>query len=682
MPKFSILVPVIKGKFLNFTIESVLKQTFSDWEMIVYNDFSSDNIDVIIEKYKDKRVQYSKGNKNIGSEDPSKVWNLMLKKARGKYIVLLGDDDYISENYLEEINHLTLNYPEISIFRTKLKRVDESGKIIFENENLPLFETWDQAFYARTVEKRTQSTSEFVLERKSLEKIGGYVNFPRACGSDDATYLLLMKEKGIASTNKAVAYWRKSNLNISDNDSQEVNEYKIKFILEWEKEFLDKIFSKNVPVSKLYKSIEDYLNLKKERIASEELHKIKTELENTKNKLSLIKNKLSNTRSKLVDKKNELNKVYNSREWKAGLKLSEFAHFVMPPRSYRRKIVVHSFRTVKSPVFLVKKTKDKLVQFSKYFKKIKPRKKRKINLKSKKLIYIGHSYHAKTKSSEFLINFLKKTCDVEVILSESWMGRSFPNLSFINESYLGVVFFQLLPSKEVIENIKNENIIYFPMYDQSGRLELDFWQEYRNLKVINFSETLHKKLQKWGFESMYIQFFPKPNNFFPGKRDEVFFWQRLSFLNIKTVISLFKKEKVKIHLHKAVDPGQEFVKPNAEEEKKFQITSSDWFETREEMWDLIKQKAVYVAPREYEGIGMSFLEAMAMGKAVVAADNPTMNEYIEHGKTGYLFDLKNPKKVDLSNIEQVQKNTYEFMKEGYENWMKNRKNIIDFIKKP
>jgi glycosyltransferase involved in cell wall biosynthesis len=99
------------------------------------------------------------------------------------------------------------------------------------------------------------------------------------------------------------------------------------------------------------------------------------------------------------------------------------------------------------------------------------------------------------------------------------------------------------------------------------------------------------------------------------------------------------------------------------------------------MLDLIKEKGIYIAPRELEGIGMSFLEAMAIGKAVIAVNNPTMNEYIEHGKNGYLFDLKNPKEIDLSNIEQIQKNAYEFMRNGRKKWEKDMHKIIDFIKK-
>jgi glycosyltransferase involved in cell wall biosynthesis len=180
---------------------------------------------------------------------------------------------------------------------------------------------------------------------------------------------------------------------------------------------------------------------------------------------------------------------------------------------------------------------------------------------------------------------------------------------------------------------------------------------------------------------MHVQYFPKSHKFIPGKKDEVFFWQRLTRINIDTIVSLFKNNALKIHIHKAVDPKQKFIQPKKADEDNFSMTYSNWFDTREEMWDVIKQKGIYIAPREYEGIGLSFLEAMSMGKAVIAADNPTMNEYIENGKTGYLFNLKKVSTIDLSNVEEVQKNTYQYMKDGYVKWNSDKKKIINFIKK-
>ena len=390
-------------------------------------------------------------------------------------------------------------------------------------------------------------------------------------------------------------------------------------------------------------------------------------------------------RRELYSKTKELNDIYSSRGWRFVLYARKILNLLFPREGIRRKILAFLYGVSKKGVKLCLKIRDEAysvpLRCMFFFIKLKPRKKRKINRESKKVVFISHSYHEKTRSTKFLIDYLSQTYDVEVIVDESWIGKTLPDLSFIDESYLAVIFFQLLPPKNIIKKIKNDNLLHFPMYDHSGGFSLRFWSDYRNLKMINLSKTLHTKLKKWGFKSIYVQYFPEPNGFVPGKKDEVFFWQRLSHLNINTVAKLCGKSDLKIHVHKAVDPGQGFVQPSMALEKKFNITYSDWFEDKAEMLDLIKQKGIYVAPRELEGIGMSFLEAMAMGKAVIAVNNPTMNEYIENGKNGYLFDLRHPKEIDLSNIEQVQKNCYAFMQKGYVQWEKDKDLIVEFIRR-
>jgi len=437
--------------------------------------------------------------------------------------------------------------------------------------------------------------------------------------------------------------------------------------------FLDSIKTKFDLTKAKLGSMESCMKSVKSKVylLKKELNTSKTELEATKEELIQTQMELGKTKKNLFSAGKEIEKIHNSREWKTALAMRRMVKRAIPIDSFRRKALVGSWGAVKRSLRLARDIKHKLP---------KPKQRRKINLQSKKIVYVGHSYHDKTKSTAFLIDYLKKFYDVKVILDDSWQGKPFSDLSFVDESYLGVIFFQALPDKETLGKIKNENLIFFPMYDGVPHT-YEFWNNYRNLKVINFSRTLHEKLVKWGLDSIYLQYFPEVREFLPGNKNEVFFWQRLTRINIRTILKLFGKRDLKIHIHKAVDPGQEFIEPSKKDEKKFSITYSDWFKTREEMWDLIKQKGIYIAPREFEGIGMSFLEAMAMGKAVIAVDNPTMNEYIENGKNGYLYDLSNPQKIDLSNIGQIQKNAYEFMHAGYKKWMKDKHKIVEFLNK-
>ncbi len=374
---------------------------------------------------------------------------------------------------------------------------------------------------------------------------------------------------------------------------------------------------------------------------------------------------------------NILNTMQNTKLWQLAEKIRFFIKPLIRKNSLQRRILKKIYQVcLYFFQYLPMLFKVRAKNFIKYLNT-------NTNRQSKKIVYIGHSYHAKTQSTAFLIDYLKEHFDVTVVLDETWQGKNPPNLDFIDDSYLGVVFFQNIYSPEILAKIKNKNLIFCPMYDGSGGLPNEYWLQYEGIKFVNFSRTLHKKLINLGLNSIHLQYFPKPNKFFAGDAKKIFFWQRITNLNINTLEKLFsnKEKNLEIHLHKAIDPEHTFIKPTKEQEKKFSITYSTWFKTRNELLSLIKKSAIYIAPREYEGIGLSFLEAMAMGKAVIAVNNPTMNEYIKNNKTGYLFNLNDPKNIELNNLEKIQKNCYSFMKNGYKKWETKKSEIITFIKR-
>lgn len=300
-----------------------------------------------------------------------------------------------------------------------------------------------------------------------------------------------------------------------------------------------------------------------------------------------------------------------------------------------------------------------------------------------KIAFIAHSYHKKTHSYDFIFDYLKEFFDVELIFDEEWETGKKIEWEKFDESYKAVVIFQMFPDeKEDFEKIGCKNVVYLPMYDQVENWHFSKWLMCKNVKIVSFSSTLHKKLKKWGFKSIYAQYFIEPKEFSPGNINEVFFWQRLSKINISTVKKILKNSGLEIHIHKTVDPGQNFVQPTREDEEKFKITYSDWFDTKAQMQDFIKTKGIYIAPRFSEGIGMSFLEAIAQGKVVIANNKPTMNEYIKNGETGFLCNFKFRKTIKLKNLEDIQKNTYDYAVKGYGNWLIDRKKIVEFINLP
>lgn len=100
MPKISVCIPVYNcEKYIGPAIESVLAQTYTDFELIIINNCSTDNTRDVISKYADNRITVFDNETNIGAEGN---WNKALEKANGEYIKLLCADDVLYPTALEK----------------------------------------------------------------------------------------------------------------------------------------------------------------------------------------------------------------------------------------------------------------------------------------------------------------------------------------------------------------------------------------------------------------------------------------------------------------------------------------------------------------------------------------------------------------------------------------------------
>ena len=98
MVKISVILPVYNGsKYIKKSIESVLNQTFHDFELIIVNDGSCDNTLDIITSFNDKRIKII----NQSNQGPGGARNNALKIAKGNYIMFLDSDDWYSTDALE-----------------------------------------------------------------------------------------------------------------------------------------------------------------------------------------------------------------------------------------------------------------------------------------------------------------------------------------------------------------------------------------------------------------------------------------------------------------------------------------------------------------------------------------------------------------------------------------------------
>ena len=111
MPKFSIIIPVYNvEKYIGKCLESVMNQTYKDYEVIVVNDGTKDNSMDIVKNYPVKIIEQE-------NQGLSVARNTGVKKAKGEYIIFLDSDDYIEKDLLKNINKSLDNNPDLVRFQ-------------------------------------------------------------------------------------------------------------------------------------------------------------------------------------------------------------------------------------------------------------------------------------------------------------------------------------------------------------------------------------------------------------------------------------------------------------------------------------------------------------------------------------------------------------------------------------
>ncbi len=188
--KVSVIMPVYNAsRFLSQAIDSVLNQTYSDFELIVIDDCSKDDSFSILKEYeeKDPRVRVFKNEENKGV---SYTRNFGVKNARFDYVALIDSDDMWEKDKLSKQMKLFLDYPDTDITYTGCAFVDtQSVRSEYE------FSVETSVTYKKLLKQNIMSCSSVVLKKKWL------IKYPMAFDNmheDFAVWLSILKDNGVA----------------------------------------------------------------------------------------------------------------------------------------------------------------------------------------------------------------------------------------------------------------------------------------------------------------------------------------------------------------------------------------------------------------------------------------------------------------------------------------------------
>ena len=194
MPKVSVVIPNYNhARFLRKRIDSVLQQTFQDFELILLDDCSTDDSRSILSSYAgNPRVKIEFNDANSGN--PFKQWNKGVRLARGKYVWIAESDDYADPRFLERLVAVVDADPQVAFAYCRSWRVSANDQLDgFADDYLARLDPrrWTTDYCADGIEEcrnylvRTNpvpNASAVVFRRDLYERVGGADETLRLCG--------------------------------------------------------------------------------------------------------------------------------------------------------------------------------------------------------------------------------------------------------------------------------------------------------------------------------------------------------------------------------------------------------------------------------------------------------------------------------------------------------------------
>lgn len=293
LPLVSVCIPVYNGeKYIKYTIDSVLNQTYKNLEIIICDNCSTDNTVSIVESYNDKRIKLYKNRSNIGALNNS---NKCIELSSGYYIKFVYADDIINRNTLEEMVSIMEKNSKIALSAVNFCHIDEKNSIITK----PILNMSSGKYSSKPIFRRLVIEGNIigcpsgVMIRKSFLNIVGLFKDELKYMSDYDMWIKLCKVGDFYFINKSYMYFRVHLNSISNNNISTIKRVKDFYYLL--NKYIDDINFSKIEIETAYKNANNrsYYSLKVNNNLNEKLKIINYILDNSKyipksEKMSLI----------------------------------------------------------------------------------------------------------------------------------------------------------------------------------------------------------------------------------------------------------------------------------------------------------------------------------------------------------------------------------------------------------
>jgi glycosyltransferase involved in cell wall biosynthesis len=215
--QLAIVIPAYKTKYLDAALASVAAQTNKNFKVYVCDDGSREDIKSIADKYSGEiDINYYRFADNAGRNSLVKHWNRSVELTNEEWIWLFSDDDVMSPNCVQNfLDALASTKEQYDVYRFNIEMIDAEGSLICIKEPHPVTESAYEFLTRRLLSKSLSAAVEYIFRKEVFEKNNGFVSFPLAYCSDDASWIEFAGDKLIYTIPSEKVYWRSSGINIS-----------------------------------------------------------------------------------------------------------------------------------------------------------------------------------------------------------------------------------------------------------------------------------------------------------------------------------------------------------------------------------------------------------------------------------------------------------------------------------
>lgn len=196
---FSVVIPLYNKELsISNTIQSVLDQTFQNFEIVIVNDGSTDNSVKEVEKFDDKRIRLI----HQENQGVSAARNKGIKEARNEWVAFLDGDDLWEEDHLETLNGMIQVYPADKVFTTSYIQSNQT-----ETERTTKTIDVIDNYFKAALERRVTWTSIMCVNKEVFDKVGGF-NIKLSRGEDLDLWARIGREYRYIKSNLITAIYK------------------------------------------------------------------------------------------------------------------------------------------------------------------------------------------------------------------------------------------------------------------------------------------------------------------------------------------------------------------------------------------------------------------------------------------------------------------------------------------